>query len=438
MSDLGKNLDINPSFGAGKSSGPNPQKKLEINPTPSSSPEINQASIDNKSVYKNPSISQNQLGFEAQERLGAQLPVPTNKKDLNKQEKKIDLPKDYDIKAKNPVLAAQLQNPKSKPQNKQKQKKAPPEPSLQVQYNPRKGIAINPRKVKPSIPGRLQSLVDDTQKPIDKLIRAINEDESYDINLANIYAKKLISEQSEESSESLSELLNIDEDLLEFTKKDLIRQCNEFLSELSQDSPYRSALNNIIQSLQANTEPNLIVHLIQFCLPLPYNFIFSELDDEFFEDEDELKKEFKEKDYEDNDEDENDDEDEEVEHPDCVCSLSLKTVNYNKIHFYIKQNTKTNNIKILIKGDASSSEIIIPIESEIEDMLFDRVNSINYDVSTWKDSILRLTEKRVLKVSSKGNLNPIMLKICNSILKGISNNDINLDSDNPDSNFEIY
>jgi hypothetical protein len=438
MSDLGKNLDINPSFGSAKSSGINSQKKLEANPISTNTPEINQASIDNKSVYKNPSISQDQLGFEAQERLGAQLPIVINKKDSNKTEKKIDLPKDYEIKAKNPVLAAQLQNPKSKPQNNQKQKKAPPEPSLQVQFNTRKGVAIYPRKVKPSIPNRLQTVIDDPRKPIDKLTQALNED-SYDVNLANIYAQKLISNQSIEELNSLAELLNLDEELIEFTRKDLIRQFKELLTEIQTDSPHHTDLNKLIQSLQNNLEPNLLVYLIQFYLPLPYSFIFAEQDDEFFEDEDELKKEFKEKDFEDNDEDENDeDEDEDVQHPDCICSLSIKTINYNKIHFYIKQNTKTNNVKILIKGEAASGEIIIPIESEIEDMLFDKVNSINYNVSTWKNSILRLTEKRILKVSSKGNLNPVMLKICNSILKGISNNDINLDSDNKDTGFEVY
>lgn len=439
MTDLGKNLDINPSFGPSKSSGPNPAKKNELNTNTSNAPEINQSSIDNKGVYKNPSLSQNQLGFEAQERIGAQLPVKIQKNNTNKPEKKIDLPNDYEIKAKNPVLAAQLQNPKPKNPNKKKQKKSPPEPSLQVQFNPRKGTPINPRKVKPSIPGRLQALLDDSQKPIDKLINALSDEDSYDINLKNLHPKHTIDDDIEES-ESLSEILNTDEDLLEFTKKNLIIQMQDFIQELDEESPYVSKLNEIILTIQEPNQPNFLVPLIQFFLPLPYKFIFTDLDDEFFEDEDELKKEFKEKDFNDQneDEEEREDDNEDVEHPDCVCSLSIKTINYNKLHFYIKQNTISNKIKILIKGDASASELVIPIESEIEDVLFDRVNSINYDVSTWRDSILRLTEKRVLKVSSQGNLNPIMLKICNSILKGISNNDINLESDNPDSNFEIY
>ena len=172
---------------------------------------------------------------------------------------------------------------------------------------------------------------------------------------------------------------------------------------------------------------------MQFFLPIPLPYIFTDVDDEFLKDELELKKEFKEKDHnpdDDNDDSEEDEDDDDVQHPDCVCSLSIKTLNYNKIHFYIKQNTKTKCVKILVKGDSSASELIIPIESEIEDLIYDRIESINFDVSTWRESILRITEKRVLKSQYKGKLNPVMLKICNSILRGINNNDINLNDDN--------
>lgn len=437
MSDLGKNLDINPSFGAAKSSGINPAKKNDVDSvnTPVNSPSNSQIIIENKSVYKNPSISQDQLGYEAQERLANQLPVPLKKTNLIKvtpDEKKSDLPKDYEIKAKNPVLAAQLQNPKSKLPNKQKQKKAPPEPSLQVQYNPRKGIAINPRKVKPSIPGRLQSFIDDAQKPIDKLIHALDEDEPFDINLANIYAKKLIKDDAESQSISVSERLNLDEDLIELSKKDLIRQLKYLQEDLSNNSDSKIIIASILQSLEGRQDPNILPYLLQLFLPIPFPFVFADIDDEFLTDEEELGKEFNEKDHnpDDEKEEQDDDDDEDVQHPDCVCSISVKTLNYNKLHFYIKQNTKTNCVKVLIKGDASASELVIPIESEIEDLLFDRIDSINYDVSTWKDSIHRISEQKILKSSFKGKLNPVMLKICNSILRGINNNDINLNDEN--------
>ena len=326
-------------------------------------------------------------------------------------------------------MAAQLQNPKIKLPQNNKQKKSPPEPSLQVQYNPRKGLAINPRKVKPSIPGRLQALVDDSQKPIDKLIQALDEENIFDENLATIYAKKLINEESEVQAMSLAQIFNLDEDLMEFTRDKLINQLKEFLEE-SKINSSNTVISSIIQGLESRQDPNLLAYLLQFFLPSPFPYVFSELDEEFFEDEDELKKEFDEDSQQENKDEEASDDDEEVKHPDCVCSISIKTKNYNKIHFYIKQNTKTNCIKVLIKGDSSSSEIIIPIESEIEDIVLDQVESINYDVSTWEDSILRITDQKIIKSRFSGKLNPVMLKICNAILNGINNNDINLNDDN--------
>ena len=187
MTDLGKNLDIKPNLGANKNPGLNPAKKNELTQTNDSTNISNaQIIIENKSVYKNPSISQEQLGFDSQERLGDQLPTKKPKSKTDSQvfkDSKTDLPVDYDIKAKNPILAAQLNNPKiNYPKNK-KEKKTPPEPSLQVQFNPRKGIAINPRKVKPNIPGRLQKILDDPQKPIEKLIQALDQNENIEVNL---------------------------------------------------------------------------------------------------------------------------------------------------------------------------------------------------------------------------------------------------------------
>jgi len=151
VSDIGKNLDINPGFGAGRSSSANNIKKTDFESKP---PDDNsQVSIDNKSVYKNPSISQAQLGYEAQERLVSQLPIPNKKSKAENPTTKYDssdLPKDYELKAKNPVLAAQLKNPKNNFQKNKKQKKSPPEPSLQVQFNSKKvwlliHVKLNPQ-----------------------------------------------------------------------------------------------------------------------------------------------------------------------------------------------------------------------------------------------------------------------------------------------------
>jgi hypothetical protein len=434
MSDLGKNLDVNPSFGAGKPGGSNPAKKIDVDiGTPNNQSSGNkQIEIENRGVYKNPSISQAQLGFEAQERLGAENSpklidkANDNKKQLDKQST-AGLPKDYELKAKNPTLAAQLQNQKPKVPNKGKKKQAPPEPSLQVQYSPRKGISINPRKVKPSVPGRLQAFFDDPEKPLEKLANALNTDENYDINLAHHYAKRLIKEDAKTVlGLSLAQLLNLDEDFIEFKRDKLIRQLEEQISELKQDPASQDMLASIINTLVKQPDVGLLAPLIQLFMPLPYSFIFAEIDEEFERDEKELQEEQKE---EKNSSDQDDKEDEEEEKYDCTTSMSIKTLNYNKLHFNILQDTKSSRVKVYIKGDPSASELVIPIESELEEVVFDDIDDIDYLVSTWHDNVLRITESRVLKVTSTGKLNPLMLKICNAILQGVNNNDIDLSDD---------
>jgi hypothetical protein len=433
VSDIGKNLDINPGFGAGKSSNVNPLKKPEVDSKTSSDNSNSQISIENKGVYKNPSISQAQLGYEAQERLVSQLPIRADNSKLEKHNVKsnsLDLPKDYEIKAKNPVLAAKLKNPQKIYHKSNNPKKSPPEPSLQVLYNPRKGTSINPRKVKPSIPSRLQALIDDPRKPIDILNEAL--DDTFNSNLANIYAKKLIKNEELIECESLSETFNLDEDMIELTKNKFLIQLKELLEESQPDSPHRVIIESIIQGLESRADSNFLVYLLQFFLPSPFPYIFVDLDDEFYEDEEELKHDFQENDSDDNSQenDENNNDDEENSLDDCACSISIKTKNYNKIHFYVKYTAFNNSVRVLIKGDSSASEIIIPVESEIEEIFFDRIESINYEVSTWKETILRLSENKVLKTKLEGNLNPTMLKVCNAILLGINRNDINLYEDN--------
>lgn len=441
MSDLGKNLDINPSFGAGKASGPNPARKQEgeIGTPQQTSSGNKQVEIDNRGVYKNPSVSQSQLGYEAQERLAAENhPKLITSKDKNPSKTKdspADLPKDYELKAKNPALAAQLQNPKSKLPNKNKSKKPPPEPSLQVQYNPRKGSPINPRKVKPNIPGRLQAFFDDPEKPLDKLASALNEGEDYDINLAHHYAKKLLKDQEQESAGvSIAELLGLDEDLLEFSREKLIKQLQSHVKDLKNDPATQSFLTEIINTLVQQPDTGTLAPLLQLFLPLPLPFLFAEIDEEFERDEEELLQDEEDEKNKSKEEEEEDEDDE----FDCTTSLSIKTLNYNKLHFYIKQNTKTNTVKIHIKGDPSASELVIPIESQLEEVVFDQVDDIDYLVSTWHDNVLRITESRVLKVKSSGTLNPLMMKMCNAILESINNNDLDFgDEDTIDAKFKL-
>ena len=71
-------------------------------------------------------------------------------------------------------------------------------------------------------------------------------------------------------------------------------------------------------------------------------------------------------------------------------------------------------------------ELAIPIESNMEDLIYDELDDINYMIKVWKENVLRMTDKRILKVRADGKLNPMILKACNSILETIQDSDIDL------------
>lgn len=422
MSDFGKNLDINPSFGSSKSSGTNSSKKAEPDTKLESPTDISNSQIvlENKNVYKNPSLSHDSLSLRNQDSKKIENPINQSQKD-------------FELKVSNPVLAAQLQNQKVQKSKSKKQKKTPPEPSIQVQFSTKKGLPINPRKVKPQIPGRLKFIIDDPENLLEKLNKAL--DQNYILEDNDLVTKKTFSVEDIKLHPSLAEFSNIDEDLMDFSKKDFISILKNLLEEIPPSDEHINALKSIILTLEDQKNSSYLNLFIQFFLPIPFPFVFLDVDEEFFKDEQELLREFNEKDHDpENDEDQegedDEDQEEDVNNPDCISSLSIKTKNYNKLHFYIKQNSKTNSFKILVKGDSSASEILIPIETEMEDFLFNDLNTLNFVVSTWKDSVLRITEKPVIKSQFKGKFNPIMMKICNSIVQGILKNDIDLNDEN--------
>jgi hypothetical protein len=82
-----------------------------------------------------------------------------------------------------------------------------------------------------------------------------------------------------------------------------------------------------------------------------------------------------------------------------------------------------------INGDPSAMEIAIPVESNLDDLIGDDLKDIDYLIKIWDDNIVRVTEKRDLKVSGRGQLNPIILKACNSVLETIQDSDIDLDAE---------
>jgi len=413
MSDAG-NIDIGSKLGAPKPTGANDKKVINTDSEPSikSNNKGDLVKKENKSIYKNRSNSQESFN--------------SSNSEANAEETEA---KGYKFSAKNPILESKLSNRKIVKANNKKEKKAPPQPSLRVRLSP-KGVAVNPRKVKPHVPGRLKSFFDDRIKMIDKLTDAIDIETVDDskLSLINKHAKKLLGLNREFSNNaSIAEMLNIDIDIAKQDPASIIKLLENKAELLAEDQDLQFYVTEIIN--QMNQPNHVLTSLLQLFMPLPLPFLFAEIDDEFDEDEEEL--------YEDDNEnffsggdDKNEDEEEDDEHKfDSEASLSIKTINFNKMHFIIKYNKKLNKIKVGIKGDATATELAIPIETNLEDVIEDDVNDIDYLLRLWSDNIMRVTETRILKVRSKGKLEPVILKACNSILNTISESDIDLDED---------
>lgn len=438
--DSGK-IDIGGSFDIPKSTGP---LKKEGDARPSSSGggglanHAKQSRAQNKSVYKNASISQQELGFDASEKKSQEN--VKGDKFANSQSTELTtesgLKKDYEIRHKNPVLSAKLENPKPHISRKRKDKKQPPKPSLKVKLAP-KGYPINPRKVKPHIPGRLQSFFDDNMSQLEKLNKAL-QDFDMEAELGNQYANKMINSVGFKisSSHSIIDLLGLDESIFEKGLEPAIVALINKAEVLKPEKELFQFLVNVLNLIATNPDQNPINHLVQLFLPLPLPFMFEEEDEEFEEDDEELYKDDDESFFADEDDPENEEEDPEYEY-DSSVSMSIKTLNFNKLHFIIKFNHEHKKVKLGIKADPMATELAIPIESNLEDSLMDSDSDLDYMLRLWQDNVLRVTEQRVLKIKSEGRLSPMVLKSCNSILETIYNNDIDYSEDTMNGKFNL-
>lgn len=376
------------------------------------------ANTENKGIYKAPALSQQEQNIDR------------NKTDAQSFAKHSEsgLSKDYDILSHNPVLAAQLENRNKAKAPPPKTKQKPPNPNLNVQLAP-KGRAINPRKVRPSIPGRLQGFYDNKLDNLSKLSEALGEDNG-SINLINQYAKKLLSSHGIESMtsfESLAVLVGLDESIAEFDKDGLITLLEAKIEEFTDERQLQDILREVINQVH-NIDPNqenYLRPLLFLFLPIPFQFELEDVDEEFDQDEEETRRNPK-KNKKKSEEDKEENTEEEF---DSETSLSIKTLNFNKIHFLVRYSKERNQLRVHINGDPSSTELAIPIESNLEEAVIDDVYDINYLIKIWHDNVLRVTERRIVKVKSTGKLSAVMLKACNSILKTIEESDIDFEED---------
>jgi len=151
MADSGK---INTNHDFAKPGSSKPSQPSSDSPAPKTSPKP-KTSAD---IYKGSTNSQSNLLLNQEANTANKKNIPASN---------IELPSpELDLKAKNPILFEQLKNTEARLPNLNKPKQAPPDPSLRVKLSP-KGYPINPRKVKPQIPGRLNPFFDNGISPLE-------------------------------------------------------------------------------------------------------------------------------------------------------------------------------------------------------------------------------------------------------------------------------
>lgn len=411
MSDSGK-ININSDFA--KPSLPKGNTSSSSETKASSSPKIKA----NSDVYKPSTNSQNKLKLEKE----AKLQKATIENAATKENgSKLDL----EIRHKNPILFEQLKKIDSKLPEANRPKQAPPDPSLRVKLSP-KGYPINPRKVKPHMPGRLNPFFDNGVSALDRLAMSLGEQTS--VNLNNLYADNLLRDyMSNYQSSSIAELLNLEYTIFNQDTSFVIDFLSARAELLSEDQFLYDFLQNILNILQKTENP--IQQILQLYLPFPLPFIVKDLDSEFENDEKELKDDCwdKEGNKEDSKDDDDSKSDEELEHDEI--SISVTTLNFNKMHFLVKFLRSSNDAKIYIRGDTSSSELSIPVEMCIDDALYGDVNHIDFQSSLWKKPIPLESRERHLKIKHKGKLDSRMISVTRAILETIADNDYNEEAD---------
>jgi hypothetical protein len=401
MADSGK---INKNHDFAKPGSPKPSQASSESSTPKSNPKPKTSS----DIYKGSTNSQSSLLINIEANKSNKNDVPVSKLELPSPE--------LDLKAKNPILFEQLKNSEARLPDLNKPKQAPPDPSLRVKLSP-KGYPINPRKVKPHMPGRLNPFFDNGISALERLAMSLGEKNLVNVN--NLYADSLLKDyMSSYQSSSIADLLN-----LEYT---IFHQDTNFITDflsaraelLAEDQFLYDSLRNIINILQQSHNP--IQQILQLYLPFPLTFMVKDLDQEFENDETELKEDSREGKNQDSKEEEQEDEEDVDE-----VSISVTTLNFNKMHFLIRFLKSSNEVKIFIKGDSSSSEISIPIEMAIDDALYGEVDHLDFHNSLWRRPVPLDSKTRFLKIKHKGKIDSRMISVTRTILETIASNDYN-------------
>lgn len=403
------------------------QSQNKLSQSADTSNPMNQSSSANNAIA-NKAGSAKATKSENTQNQNTQNPSQANDK------KGADLKKEYEIKdpdlAKNPTLSAKLKGAKDKKATgkNNKPKKAPPEPSLNVRMRI-KG-PLKPRIGPGKLPGRLGGLRAD--KHIDQLealkeaLNALPANE--DPNLITHYSKKLLQDGSSmfPKGKSLAQLLGFDESIAQLDRDSIMTLLASKLNEEGLSEEMKTLLTEALLQLTQN-EAGMLKPLTLLFLPFPLPYLYLDIDEEFIEDEEDF---FKDEEEASSDEDEGSDdsekspEDEGFIDADIQAAISIKTVNFGKMHLKLRHNSETNKMQLSIKADNNAGELAIALEANLEETLLHESNKLLFDeMRNWHDNVLRITESRTLQIASEGKLNPVFLKACNNLLETIYEND---------------
>jgi len=337
-----------------------------------------------------------------------------------------DIKIDQQVLARNPVLAAQLQNRKQAPgTSPNKPKKPAPKPNSAPGFGKKD---IPARFLRTQLPGRLKGLSDEPIDTLDKLKTALEARlPEQDPRLITAYAKTLMNSSTQEKSASIAETFGFDENIAQLDLVSLREFLTNIIEEAELEPAQRAHIEQLLVQLRQG-DSELLRALVSLFLPLPLPYTLREEDEEFYMAERELYEDSSDEDSE----QEQDDEDEQQALPalslpqaaEAELSVAVRSINYGKLHLVF--NSDDDNLKLRIKSDAQFDELGLAIELALEDA----ASGCDYRAYHWRDSVLRLSETRDLQLSLRGSLNPNMLRALNSVLHTIYVNDADaLDAD---------
>lgn len=315
---------------------------------------------------------------------------------------------DFDLRASNPILLEQLQKKNNNPCNKVSKKSIPPKPRLNYRSAP-----INPRKVKPSIPGRLKGFFDNKIKQIDKLNQVLDA-LTIDQGQSLIASKKI--------DANLFEIITKKKHPALFSLPDgkLPQSYDAFADWLlgfeAEDSEILHYVEYLATELKQEASPKLFLPLVQMFLPLPLPYDLLQLDQKFEKEEEELKRDhqgFIQSAYDESD---------------SEIFISVQTINFNSLSFCLRYISKSNSLQIILKADPVATELAIPIETNLEMDLANIAVELDFALSLWDRDSQESNASRKLKLDYRGELNEILLRACVSILTTIYENDRKDDS----------